>query len=137
MLTLHSSSFFLYISRTTLGRALLFVYFPLGFGVMSYTISLLWTQLFTHAEEHMTQLYQFFLLYVIRPIKLQAKGKQIRAQQQRRREERERRENAIRHVRETRRQLREAERRHGRSLRAGSMTNGDATVSTVTTRPHE
>ena len=56
------------VPKTTLGRALLFLYFPLGFGVMTYTIGLLWTQLFTQADEHIRQVYLLLALYVYRPL---------------------------------------------------------------------
>jgi hypothetical protein len=57
------------VPKTNLGRGLLFFYFPVAFGVMSYTVSLLWTQLFTHAEEHFSHLSEFVSLYCLKPIR--------------------------------------------------------------------
>ena len=74
------------VPKTTVGRALLFVYFPLGFAVMSYCVSLLWTQLFMHAEEHFSHLKAFASLYCMRPCRERKKRQLMRKAAQRRSE---------------------------------------------------
>jgi len=70
--------------RTTVGRALLFLYFPLGFGVMSYTISLVWSQVFAKFDENLRAVYHLFAVYIIVPLKSHRRKKNIRQLQQRR-----------------------------------------------------
>ena len=53
--------------KTDGGRGLLFVFFPISFAVLSYTISLLWTQLFTKADEHLKAIWALLTLYVFKP----------------------------------------------------------------------
>jgi hypothetical protein len=53
--------------KTDAGRAVLFVFFPLGFGIMAYAVNQLWVQLFTKADENVRHVYLLLALYIYKP----------------------------------------------------------------------